>query len=486
MLRVNGLFGWIEANDRRSLLLFAGFLAAFHVATVLALYLPLAAFDPDHAPVFTWAGYASRYLVVVTLGGALLFAGLLLWHVHTVRKIVAFTFVDEQDEPRLCRIVEPLAISMGLPAPYVGVIPSGALNAFACGIRRKDAVVVVTRGLIDGLDDEELSAVVAHELAHIRNGDIRLMAAANVCLRLLNWLIAPRMKPTTPLRELVSLPILSLWMPPVLVFVLIVNFVAQSALKAGRLVRLLISSSREFVADAVAVEVTQNPAALVSALRKVHGNSAIAGLPPGQDAMMIDGAAEGMLATHPSMDERVRAVVAVTGSMALVAPRRRDTRPDALRETQGAVHATAELSGHHRTPRPISALRRVEAGDDRNWLGLTRNMSYGAILAVAVVIGCHAQQLDRPAALLEAFDPRPFNVFLAAAAKGIACNAGAIASMIHVPGLAQKCDPQEMSAFLSAQSRNAGPLGAMLATMAETPSGTFSSAGTDRKGKGTR
>ncbi|MEE7461052.1 hypothetical protein MFUR16E_06705 [Methylobacterium fujisawaense] len=332
MLRVNGLFGWIAVNDRRSLVLFAGFLAAFHVGAVLTLYLPLAALDPEHAPVFTLMGYAGRYLVPVTLSGIVLFLALLLWHVHAVRRIMAFTFVDEQDEPRLCRIVEPLAISMGLPTPYVGVIPSRALNAFACGIRRKDAVVVVTRGLIDGLDDDELAAVVAHELAHIRNGDIRLMAAANVCLRLLDLLITPRMKPTTPLKEVVGLPILTLWMPPILVFVLIVSFVAQSALNAGRLVRLLISSSREFIADAVAAEVTQNPAALISALRKVHGHSAVAGLPPGQDAMMIDGAAEGGLATHPRMDERVNAIIAMTGSMALVAPARRDTRPNALRE----------------------------------------------------------------------------------------------------------------------------------------------------------
>ena len=95
MLRVNGLFGWIAANDRRSLVLFAGFLAAFHVGAVLALYLPLAALDPEHAPVFTWVGYASRYLVLVTLAGIILFVALLLWHVHAVHRVMAFTFVDD-------------------------------------------------------------------------------------------------------------------------------------------------------------------------------------------------------------------------------------------------------------------------------------------------------------------------------------------------------------------------------------------------------
>lgn len=477
MLRVNGLFGWVEANDRRSLVLFAGFLAAFHVGAMLALYLPLAAFDPEHAPVFAWVGYATRYLAVVSLAGVSLLAALMVWHVHTVRKVAAFHFVDDHDEPRLCRIVELLAISMGLPAPYVGVISSPALNAFACGIRRKDAVVVVTRGLIDGLDDDELAAVIAHELAHIRSGDIRLMAAANACLRVLGWLIAPRMKATTPLKEVVGLPIVTLWMPPVLVFVLIVNFLAQSALKAGRLVRLLISSSREFIADAVAVETTQNPAALVSALRKIDGNSSLPGLAGGQnaimDAMMIDGAAEGSLATHPSINERLNAIVAVTGSMALLAPSRHDTRPVGLCEPTAPQQQIFGGLGRRGSERSTSALRRVVANDDRNWIGLTRNMTYGAIMAVLVVIGCNAKRLDQPLVVLQAFDPRPFHVFMAVAAKGLACNVGAIATITHVSGLVRSCDPGEMSAFLAVQSKHAGPLGAILATMAESPDGTF-------------
>ena len=68
----------------------------------------------------------------------------------------------------------------------------------------------------------------------------------------------------------------------------------------------------------------------------------------------------------------------------------------------------------------MSALRRVATDDTRNWLGLTRNMSYGVILAVAAILCCNAKRLDRPAVLIEIFDPQPFNVFLAAAAKGMA------------------------------------------------------------------
>jgi hypothetical protein len=190
-MRVNGLYGHIRSNDVRSLALFAGFVAALQFLAMLALFVPLAMHDPDHAPLYGWTGYLVRWVPIVTVIGALLFAVQMAWHVRTVRRRTDFRFVDDHDEPRLCRIVEPLTIAAGLPTPYVGVIDSPALNAFACGIRQKDAVLVFTRGLVDGLDDDELAAVAAHEIVHIVNGDIRLIAATNVWLDTLR-LLQPR------------------------------------------------------------------------------------------------------------------------------------------------------------------------------------------------------------------------------------------------------------------------------------------------------
>src|SRR5882672_9060850 len=250
------------------------------------------------------------------------------WHVRTVRRRTDSRFVDDQDEPRLCRIVEPLTIAAGLPTPYVGVIDSPALNAFACGIRQKDAVLVFTRGLIDGLDDYELAAVAAHEIIHIVNGDIRLIAATNVCLDTMN-LLQPRPSPQRMKRiwQACMLPLLAWGLPLLAVFILGVMFLRRLAVGGGHLARLLIASAREFIADAEAVRLTQNPAALVSALRRIQGRSVIPGLAAGQDAMMIDGAHEGAFATHPTIAARVAAIVSVTGSMTLIAPARRDTRP---------------------------------------------------------------------------------------------------------------------------------------------------------------
>ncbi|NOJ44177.1 M48 family metalloprotease [Bradyrhizobium sp. WSM 1791] len=201
--------------------------------------------------------------------------------------------------------------------PYVAVIDSPALNAFACGIRQKDAVLVFTRGLIDGLDDDELAAVAAHEIVHIVNGDIRLIAATNVCLDTLQ-LLQPR--PSTRgvkrIQAACALPILALLLPLLVVLILVTMFLRRLAVDGSHLTRKLIASAREFIADAEAVRLTQNPAALVSALRRIEGRSVIPGLAAGQDAMVIDGAHEGAFATHPTIAERVAAIISVTGSMA--------------------------------------------------------------------------------------------------------------------------------------------------------------------------
>lgn len=390
MARVNGLFGYVQANDRRSLMLFGGFILAFHVGAVAALFIPLTFYDPGHAPFYDWTNYARRYLPLVTLAGVLLFTVQMAWHVKSVRRQVDFRFVDNDDEPRLCRIIEPLAISMGLPAPYVGLIESPALNSFACGIRRKDAAVIVTRGLIEELDDDELATVLAHELAHIRNGDVRLMAAANILLRDLSMLQSQNSSRISDSRQIVVMLLAPIFIP----LLLIGGFLSELAFRGGLLSRLLISSAREFVADAEAVRATKNPAALVSALTKIEGRGALPDLPPELDAMMIDGAIEGPYATHPTIAERISALASLTGAMIYIAPSRRDTRPAASHDgvrapTFGRRDAALPIPlamsyrpGHQ----SLAAAKRVSRNSDRNILGLTRAHSLLALCAVAVAI----------------------------------------------------------------------------------------------------
>jgi Zn-dependent protease with chaperone function len=448
-MRVNGLYGHVRSNDVRSLALFASFVAAFQLLAMLALLMPLAMFDPDHAPLYGWTGYLIRWVPIVTVIGAVLFAVQMAWHVRTVRRRTDFRFVDDHDEPRLCRIIEPLAIAAGV-APYVGVIHSPALNAFACGIRQKDAVLVFTRGLIDGLDDDELAAVAAHEIIHIVNGDIRLIAATNVCLDTLK-LLQPRPSTSKPRMQRISqacmFPVAALALPLMAVLALIMMFLQRLAVDGSHLARLLIASAREFIADAEAVRLTQNPAALVSALRRIEGRSVIPGLAAGQDAMMIDGAHEGAFATHPTIAERVAAIISVTGSMALIAPAGRDTRPPGL--------STGEGLGRRVPPgleAAFSRLARQDAGaalarvssSEYNRLGLTPELTLGAIAAIGLFLWVHSADLGRPSALAKAFDPAPMRTYFAMAREGVRCQLQGFGSVAGLAAAPQNCDLNEM------------------------------------------
>jgi len=479
-MRVNGLYGHVRSNDARSLALFAGFVAAFHLLAMLALVVPLAMVDPDHAPLYGWTGYLVRWVPIVTVVGAVLFAVQMAWHVHTVRRRTDFRFVDDHDEPRLCRIVEPLAIAVGLPTPYVGVIDSPALNAFACGIRQKDAVLVFTRGLIDGLDDDELAAVAAHEIAHIVNGDIRLIAATNVCLDTLKLLQQrPNRRPVNRIQVVFSLAILGAVLPMLVVLVLVMNFLRRLAVDGSHLTRLLIASAREFIADAEAARLTQNPAALVSALRRIEGRSVIPGLEAGQDAMMIDGAHEGAFATHPTIAERVAAIVAVTGSMALIAPARRDTRPAEPHAGDGfgGRSASSREPEYLRSARQgaNAALARVSSGGNEfNRLGLTREMSVGAVAAVGVFLWMHSADLRNPSALAKALDPAPMRSFFALGGEYTRClhlGLGSVIGLTEFPAYCRNLD--NFDKLLAAHRNDAGFIGQVAKSMTEPPKGMY-------------
>jgi Zn-dependent protease with chaperone function len=471
-MRVNGLYGHVRSNDARSLALFGAFLLAFHVMAMVSLLVPLAMFDPEHSPLYGWSGYLTRWVPLVTLAGGALFAVQMIWHVRFVRTKTAFRFVDGSDEPRLCRIIEPLAIAAGLPSPYVGVIESPAMNAFACGIRRQDAVLVFTRGLIDGLDDDELAAVAAHELTHVVNGDIRLIAAANVCLNSLLLLQAHPGKPVNRVQQAVALPIAAVTLPILFVLIVIVWLLRRLALEGARLTRLMIASSREFIADAEAVRLTHNPAALVSALRRIDGRSRLAGIGAGQDAMMIDGEHTGAMATHPTVAERIRAIIAVTGSMALNAPARRDTRTfRAVEQPRSNFGRKAAAAGarveRSEAPQPTRAVRS----------GLSREMAIGAMAAVLAFVFVRGPELRTPEAVAATLDPRPLRAMFAIAGAGFECQAKGTVALAGVGRLPTDCGEAEVEAALGEHRGQNTSMGRLADALPRNLFGTFSMSG---------
>lgn len=408
MAAPTGLYGHVQSNHSRSLLLFGMFLVAFQLLGVVTLWIPLLLFDPAHDPLNHPAAYIRRYVPLLFLLSFLLYAAQMWWFVGSVRKRTRFHYVDSAEEPRLCRILEPLAIAAGIETPYAGVIETPALNAFAAGTRKHHMVVVATRGLIDGLDDDELAGVLANAVIHIRNRDTRLLAAATIFMRNMKVLhrkpkqVPPLMSPM----QVVALVALPVFLP----VILILGFFIQIAFRLAYGSRALIGMSRELIADAEAVRLTHNPAALASALRRIDRHHQDGELGDDHDAMLFVGVTHGHLATHPTLDERIGALARTTGSMVLEDSRRLDTRPPAQRQAAGFGR------------RPDPKLERIallaEEPDRRglwgafwsvrdpeyNWVGLNRRESWVVAVSVVAMAFVYQSTLLQPGGVARVFD----------------------------------------------------------------------------------
>lgn len=212
--------------------------------------------------------------------------------------------VTKKEEPRLYRIVENLAISTGMPMPKVYVIEDPALNAFATGRDPKHAVVAATRGLLNVMDDDELEAVMAHEMGHVKNYDIRVMMIvfglvsaigfiADIIMHMF-WFSNNDNRPSHPL--FIVLGILAAILAPIV----------------ATLVQLAVSRRREYLADSTGALITRYPEGLARALEKIrdHGsatmrqNTATAHL---FFANPLKGQSLAKLfSTHPPIEDRIK------------------------------------------------------------------------------------------------------------------------------------------------------------------------------------
>lgn len=219
--------------------------------------------------------------------------------------------VTREQNPKLYRMLENLCISRGLTVPKLSIVESEALNAFASGVNDRQFTVTVTTGLIQTLTDDEIEAVLAHELTHIRNGDVRMMIIAVVIagvISLIGEIIFRSMgrvrvssnddKKSNGVAILLGVAIIAIsWLLAVVI-------------------RLSLSRSREYLADAGAVELTKNPDAMISALLKIAGRADIDGVPSGVMDMCFENDPDDfadLFSTHPSITKRVQALVETAG-----------------------------------------------------------------------------------------------------------------------------------------------------------------------------
>ncbi|MDP8205076.1 MAG: M48 family metallopeptidase [Candidatus Electryonea clarkiae] len=260
-----------------------------------------------------WYGGYSKLGIVIAILIAVVYC-LIAWFAGD-KAILGFSGARPADsvlDLRLINVVDEMRIAAGLPMPQVYVIETDALNAFATGRSPAHATVAVTRGLMNSLNREELQAVVAHEIGHVRNLDIRyaMLVAAMVGsivlladgLRHSLWWGGGR-------RRVGRSGGGGGWMMLIaLVFMILAPLFA-------RLLQMAISRTREYLADASAVEFTRNPIALASALKKLdshiqttplkNANRATQHLYIVNPLKKFKPNARALLSTHPAIDERI-------------------------------------------------------------------------------------------------------------------------------------------------------------------------------------
>jgi heat shock protein HtpX len=225
----------------------------------------------------------------------------------TVLAAVGAQEANPQQFQQLYNIVQALAIGDGLPLPKVYVINDPSPNAFATGRDPNHASVTVTTGLLQIMNREELEGVLAHEMSHVKNFDVRLLLVVTTMIGLaaliasVFWNSVGRMR----MRGEGGLIVLAIG----ILFTLV-------AFVVGPLMQLALSRERESLADVSGVELTRNPAGLISALQKIAGNDR----PPERfnhavAAMMIDNPEEHhgsffsrLFDTHPPIQERIAAL----------------------------------------------------------------------------------------------------------------------------------------------------------------------------------
>ena len=214
--------------------------------------------------------------------------------------------IQKKDNPRLFRIIENLAITMGMPMPKVYIINDHAPNAFATGRSPEHAIVGVTTGLLEIMDDNELEAVMAHEMGHVKNYDIRVSTIAFGLVSLIGFIadIAIRMLIWGDNRNNNTNP-----------FVMVIGFavILLSPLIAS-MTQLAISRQREILADATSVMTTRHPDGMISALAKLgqYGKPMEKQNTSTANLFLVNPLKKGffsrMFSTHPNIKDRINRI----------------------------------------------------------------------------------------------------------------------------------------------------------------------------------
>lgn len=256
---------------------------------------------------------AQNWLFVIGII-ALWFCVAYLFHTKMIRSLCHSTPVTRKEEPKLYNLLENMCISRGLITPVLEIIETDALNAFASGINTKTYTITVTRGLINTLDDEEIEGVLAHELSHIMNNDVRLLIISVIFTGMVGF--AAQMTWSMIRHNLFYGNRRNKNGGRLVIILMIIAIVLWAGYIATLFTRFALSRSREYMADAGAIELTKNPDAMMRALMKISGKDRMKDIADDIALMCIENshAFLGMFATHPPIDKRIEAISETTGT----------------------------------------------------------------------------------------------------------------------------------------------------------------------------
>ncbi|MDZ7628530.1 MAG: M48 family metallopeptidase [Parvularculaceae bacterium] len=314
-----GLQTHIWNNNLKSVLLLAGFpvLLLTLMYALCVLYVGATVeFTSVKDGLWLALDQLARIWPFAFLGAGVWFAIAWMAHQALINLSTGAKPVTRAEAPELYNLLENLCISRGLPMPKLSIIDTPAMNAFASGVSDKNYAITVTRGLVERLDKREIEAVLAHELTHIRNRDVRLLIIAVIFVGIFSFFGEMIFRNT--FRTGVRIGGHSSGRKGdsrgggILILIAIALIVIAYVL--AMVIRFALSQKREFLADAGAVDLTRDPDAMISALNKISGNSAV-DAPAEVRQMMLDNKSDfaGIFATHPSIEKRVAALQAYAG-----------------------------------------------------------------------------------------------------------------------------------------------------------------------------
>jgi heat shock protein HtpX len=312
-----GLQSQIRKNNANSVLILILFPVVFFILTWLFFLLTSIGrqeyFGLEQGQTDMLQFVNSRFIHTIpwiTVGVAIWFT--IAWFSHSamINAATSSKPLERKENKRIYNLVENLCISVGMPMPKVNIIEDDSLNAFASGLSPKSYTVSLSRGIINKLDDRELEAVIAHELTHIRNRDVRLLIISIVFVGIFAFISE------TLFRTIRFGSISRGKKGNGGAAILIALLLAIIGYLIATLFRFALSRKREYLADAGSAELTRNPLALASALRKISNDPTIEAVKRNDVAQMFIENPQSELknssfsfstlfATHPPIKKRI-------------------------------------------------------------------------------------------------------------------------------------------------------------------------------------